>query len=445
MGGSRPGGILVVVAVIVAALVPLLGSNAGASTEPAHWHQAPIASWRVGGTAYATLVVGGTVYVGGDFSTVRSPDGATAVTRNNLAAFDVATGALLPAFQANTNGIVRALETDGTNLFVGGSFTAIRGVSRGRLAAVDLTTGAVDLARRADTNSNVYTLAVGGSRLYVGGSYSAISGTARSRLAAVEAATFALTPYAPQPNGTVLSLAASPTGDRIYAGGSFSAVGGSPFTWLVKTDAAGAPIPTAWEQLQGAPLDLEVNDDGTRLAAAQSGGGNQGTWYNAATGARLWRQRCDGDAQAVHIVDGTMTTGFHEACDGDATLRLAANDTLDGGRDTSFRPTFDRFWGVFSIDGDADHLVIAGDFTSISGVPVQGFAIFSRRYIPPPPVALSGAATWRYLVTPTTPDAAWTQPGYGDATWPSARPNWVTATATRPPRSDSGPTPAPST
>ncbi len=406
-------------AIVVALLVPLLTSDAGASDEPARWQQAPIASWRIEGTGHATVVVGDTVYVGGDFSTVRSPDGATAVTRNNLAAFDLNTGALKPAFQANTNGIVRSLVASGGHLFVGGSFTSIRGLARGRLAAVDLTTGAVSTALVADTNSNVYSLALGGGRLYVGGSYSSIRGASRGRLAALDATTWALTPYAPNMNGTVLSVAASSSGDRVYAGGSFSTVGGVANQWLVKTDAAGTRIATPWDQLQGPPLDLEVNDDGTRLAVAQAGAGNQGTWYNAATGARLWRQRCDGDAQAVHIVDGTMLTGFHESCDGDVTQRLPANNTVDGGRDLSFRPSFDRYWGVYAIAGDANRLVIAGDFTTISGVRAQGFAIFGRRYVAPAPVALSGAATWRYLVTPTAPAAGWNQPGFGDGAWPT--------------------------
>ncbi|MCU1372240.1 MAG: metallophosphoesterase, partial [Ilumatobacteraceae bacterium] len=410
---------MVVVAIIVAVLVPLLSADAGASDEPAHWQPVPISSWRVDGTGLTTLVVGGTVYVGGDFTTVRSPDGATVVPRRNLAAFDLATGALVPGFQADTNGVVRTLVASGSTLYVGGSYTSIRGVARGRLAAVDLTTGAVSPTFAADTNSNVYSLALGPGRLYVGGSFTAIRGAARSRLAALELDTGALAPYAPEPDGTVLSLAVSPTGGEVYAGGSFATVGGASSPWLVKTDPAGTRIPVSWDQLQGPPLDLEVNTSGTRLAAAQAGSGNQGTWYNTASGARAWRQRCDGDAQAVHIVDGTMLTGFHEACDGDVTQRLTANDTVDGGRDPAFKPTFDQFWGIFAIDGDANRLVVAGDFTSISGVPVRGFAIFDRRVVPPPPVALSGAATWKYLVSSAAPAPGWAQPGYADESWPA--------------------------
>lgn len=410
-----------VVAIILAVLVPLLGDDAGASEEPAHWQAAPIASWRVDGIGNTTLVVGDTLYVGGAFTTVSSPDGTAVVARRNLAAFDLATGALKPQFRSDTNGVVRTLVTSGGLLYVGGSYTTIGGVSRGRLAAVDLVTGAVSGAFVADANSNVYSLATGPDRLYVGGSFSEIRGVARSRLAALDLGTGAVTAYAPEPNGTVLALATSPDGQAVYVGGSFSTVRGSAIPWLVRTDAGGLPVPVPWEQLQGPPLDLEVNADGSRLAAAQAGSGNQGTWYNTSSGARSWRQRCDGDAQAVHIVDGTMLTGFHESCDGDATQRLTANDTLDGSRDGAFRPAFDRFWGVYAIDGDADHLVIAGDFTSISGVGVRGFAIFDRRIVPPAPVSLPGAATWRYLVTPTVPGENWNQPGFDDSAWPAGR------------------------
>ena len=204
-------------------------------------------------------------------------------------------------------------------------------------------------------------------------------------MAAVTLAGGALTPYAPVVNNSVASLAADPAGSAVYIGGPFTTVNGFPSPWLVRTDAAGRVRTTTWASLQGMVLSLELNDDGTRLALAQGGVGNQGSWYNTSTGARLWGQRCDGDGQAVHIVDGTVFSGFHEACAGDGTQRLTANRASNGVRDTSFRPTFDRFWGVRSMDGDASHLVVAGDFTSISGVPAQGFVIFPGYGVPVPP------------------------------------------------------------
>src|SRR5829696_8253851 len=143
-------------AIVVALLAPFTSGSAAAATVS--FPNAPLASWRTDGVGYATLVVGNTAYVGGSFSTVRSPNGATVAARANLAAFDLSTGALLTAFQANTNGPVRALADDGVRLYVGGSYTTINGVSRGRLAAVDPVTGTVNPTWTASTNSNVYDL-----------------------------------------------------------------------------------------------------------------------------------------------------------------------------------------------------------------------------------------------------------------------------------------------
>jgi len=185
------------VVAVLAAMVPLAAHPAGAAgTGPAHFENTPLASWRVDGVGQTTLVVGGTVYVGGQFGTARSPSGGTSAARANLAAFDVSTGALLASFTANTNGIVRSLAAAGGKLYVGGSFTSVNGVAKGRLAAVDLVTGAVDRSWTADANSNVYAVAVSGTQLYAGGSFSSVNGTNRSRLAAVTLASGAVTPYA---------------------------------------------------------------------------------------------------------------------------------------------------------------------------------------------------------------------------------------------------------
>jgi hypothetical protein len=361
--------------VVTMLLAPFASGTAAAAT--ASFSNTPLRSWRADGVGYAALVVGDTVYVGGSFSTVTSPDGATVVNRANLAAFDVRTGALITGFQANTNGPVRALAYDGVRLYVGGSYTTINGVSRNRLAAVDPVTGTVNPTWVANANSNVYDLAVAVGKLYVAGSFSTLKGSSRSRLAAVDLATSALDPFAPQVDNTVVALAVSADGNRMYiGGGSYTTVNGTPTKWLTKLDGVGNVIPISWASLDGQALDLRLTADGSRLAAAIGGAGNQGAWYDTATGTRYWRQRCDGDAQAVHVISESMFTGFHEACEGDTAIRLTSNATTNGARDTAFRPSFDLFWGVRGIGGDSSVLVVAGEFTNVSGVPVQGFAIF---------------------------------------------------------------------
>ena len=405
---------------VVPALVGMLSlfGPGVAKAAPVRFPNAPLASWRADGVGFSALVVGDTAYVGGTFSTVRSPSGSTVVSRGNLAAFDVRTGALITSFQANANDTVRALAYDGSRLYLGGSFTTVNGVTRQRVAAVDPVTGAVSPTWVANANSNVSSLDVAAGRLYVAGNFTTIKGVARSRLAALDLADGAVTPFAPQANDRIGALAVSSDGNRVYVGGSYTQINGTSTTWLTRLDGAGNVIPTTWASLDGEALDLDLSDDGTRLAVGTTG--NQGAWYNPATGARLWRQRCDGDIQAVFIIEDSMFSGFHDGCEGDTSIRLTSNATLGGARDEDFRPSFDRFWGVRAIAGSSSVLLIAGDFTRISGVAAQGFALFSALPPPPPPpVELAPTATWRYLDDGSTPASSWTGGGFDDSAWAS--------------------------
>jgi len=57
----------------------------------------PIPTYQANGRVYTITVANGTVYIGGAFTSVR-PAGSSgsSTTRNHAAAFDEATGALLP-------------------------------------------------------------------------------------------------------------------------------------------------------------------------------------------------------------------------------------------------------------------------------------------------------------------------------------------------------------
>ena len=94
--------------------------------------------WSVAtdGADYAITQVGSTVYLGGSFFHVDL------VPRDNLAAFDAATGALLP-WAPGPNKLVADLETDGSVIYAGGYFTDIGGQARTGAAALDAGTGAV--------------------------------------------------------------------------------------------------------------------------------------------------------------------------------------------------------------------------------------------------------------------------------------------------------------
>ncbi len=379
--GRRRGGF---VACFVALTLLLAGVAPSADAATILYQTAPVAGYQTNGTVRAVLIVGDTVYVGGSFTQVRGSGGTPVVNRTNLAAFDRTTGALRTAFSADTNNVVRALASDGTALFVGGSFTTIKGVSRARTARVDLTTGNV-ATWTGNTTSHVYALALSGSQLYVGGAFGTAGGQPRGRIAAFDKDTGALsTTFNPNADATVHALAVSPDGQTVYAGGNFLNIGGGARSYLAALTTAGVLRPIAFQYLQYSVIDLDVSPDGTRVFAAQAGYGNQATSYNATTGTRQWFQQAEGDVQAVRYAGGAVYFSFHEGFAGDFTVRMLAADAQTGALEPAFRPVVNSFYGVWDIHSTYDTLVAGGEFTQFGGRNQQGFAILPTLFGPDP-------------------------------------------------------------
>lgn len=395
--------------------------RAGAVGET-RYSSIPLASWRVNGVGRAILKVGNTVYVGGSFSQARSPDGSQTVPRRNLAAFDATTGTLIPSFRADTDNAVYDIQTDGNSLFIAGVFTSAGGVSRARIAALDPSTGAVRPGFRADTNGNVYTMSLANGKLYVAGAFTTIGGTARTRVAALSPTTGAVDPtFRPTVDGTALAVAATPDGSTVYIGGPYATVNGQADTDISTLDGrTGATTGPELQNVTGYVDDLEVTPDGQYLMAGHSGVpgvGNRSAVYSTATGSRRWRQTVDGDVQGVALVDGRVFAGFHDGANGDGAARLAGYDLSTGAQDTTFRPSFDRFMGTWAVDGDSSAVVIAGNFSTISGVPVEGFAIFPAATPTAFAAAVWGWESWRYLDDGSNQGTAWRQTGFADGAW----------------------------
>ena len=91
------------------------------------------------GAVHKFLQVGGTMYAGGSFTSVTAASGTSpsgTFTRNRLLAFNPTTGSI-STFAPSFNGEVWALATDGTSLYVGGSFSTVNGVARRGLAKLE--------------------------------------------------------------------------------------------------------------------------------------------------------------------------------------------------------------------------------------------------------------------------------------------------------------------
>ncbi len=219
------------------------------------------------------LKVGNVVYVGGTFTRATSFDGTQSQLRSNLAAFDATTGALIPTFRADTNGAVYNIQTDGTSLYIAGTFTTVGGVARSRLAAIDPTTGALRTDFRADANSTVYHLALAGNTMYVAGSFTTIGGVSRTRVAAVSTASGAVDPtFNPVVDNTVLAVAVKADRSKVYIGGPYATVNGVADTDISTLDGrTGATVGPELTGVTGYIDDLEISPDGVYLLAAHSG------------------------------------------------------------------------------------------------------------------------------------------------------------------------------
>jgi hypothetical protein len=185
------------------------------------------------GAVYKFVQVGGTMYAGGSFSSVSTPNGVSpggTFARSNIVAFNASTGVVSTSFAPSVNGEVWGLASDGTSLWIGGTFTSVNGVARRGLAKLNPTTGAVDTAFNANFASGKVTeLALVGGRLLA-------AGTFPGRLRALNPATGANTGYIGLSiTGTVADnagptevyrFAVNPAGTRLVAVGNFTAVGG---------------------------------------------------------------------------------------------------------------------------------------------------------------------------------------------------------------------------
>lgn len=202
----------------------------------------------------ATLITAGSsLYVGGSFTSYRGISNSA----NHLAKLDLTTGAIDTTFSpigttANGfNGNVNSMVTSSTNLYVGGGFSAYKGVANSAiyLAKLDLTTGDIDTTFSpvgvATNGFNgggfglVFTLATANTSLYVGGFFSDYRGVATSanNLAKLDLTTGTIdttfSPVGASSNGfpygsLVMNLRIA--NSSLYAGGSFNSYRGVSYS-----------------------------------------------------------------------------------------------------------------------------------------------------------------------------------------------------------------------
>ncbi|MDJ0337979.1 PKD domain-containing protein [Cryobacterium sp. PH31-O1] len=411
---------------------------------------------QINGVVWSQVIVGNTVYAGGEFTKARpagSAVGVNEVVRNNMLAYNLTTGVLVASFNPDLNGAVRSLaaSADGTRLYAGGFFTTVGGVARYRLAAFDIASGALVPSWAPTVNASVKTLATFGDTVYVGGVFTSASGVARNQIAAFATSNGALRDWTGTPaGGSVNTMAISPDGTKVLIGGSFTSYNGgnTPGYGMAATNSVtGASLPWAVNTLirnagvNGAITSLTSSADGAFGTGYDYGSGAnfEGTFrVSWSDGSLIWMEDCHGDTySAVPFGDVVYTTGHTHYCGNmggpvetaprsyhrTLTFSMAATGTLTPnavGSYVSFTgqpsPSILTFYpeinsgtftgqgqGPWTITGNEQYLLYGGEFTNVNNKGQQGLARFASTAIAPnkegPRVANASFAASAFIPT----------------------------------------------
>jgi hypothetical protein len=362
----------------------LLAVGVGAVPAWAEYEASPSSSWvPANGRVYAMAVHGDRVYLGGTFTSMRNPATGVTVARQRLAAVDATTGALITGWNPGANNTVRSLTTDGAGtVYVGGDFTSIASGAAQRLAALTPAGGRVP-GWSANVNNTVRDLVVHGGGLFASGAFTTVNGAQRIGVARLQLANGALVTgwNARVTQGRVWAIAPSNDGSTLLLGGSFQALSGQSRVYLGSVSLATGTV-TAWTPPRVCDscilLDLTTADTSVYAAVGGPGGGRAASW-EAGSGDRNWIVRGDGDVQAVDVIDNVLYAGGHfgPGFAGQVRHQLAALNASNGALLTYRIPfTGSDAPGIWAISAEAEALRIAGGFTGVQGSTAARYARF---------------------------------------------------------------------
>jgi hypothetical protein len=359
---------------------------------------APLATWQTDGIVWSVEYARGVVYVGGTFDSVRPPGakpGERAVARKNFAAFDAATGKLLPCTHSFTGGMgtVRALKAspDGKVLYVGGSFGRVD--RTGVASAVALDTAGCSLRKdfRPAVGAMVRTIETTGKTVYLGGEFTVVDGRSRNRIAAFSRSG-SLLPFSADVDEPVRAIMAVPDHGQVLVGGAFHNVNGRPEQALVSLNpTTGATVRSFpdWLPERSSVTSLARNGDHFYLGAEGMGTGifDGRIAGRLSDGAMVWKDTCLGATQDVVVHNGVLYSASHAHFCGltpggfpDGPRRHFLAQSVGDKRILHWFPDTDD--GIGEGDGPrtlvmaGDILWAGGEFTLVNGKPQQGLTRF---------------------------------------------------------------------
>jgi hypothetical protein len=192
--------------------------------------------WVTPGSVSAVVRSGNTLYIAGALGEIGPASGGGVPV-------SVAGGTPITPFPKVT-GYVSSIVPDGEGgWYIAGDFTAVGGAPRNSLAHI-LADGSLAPWAPRVSDHHIHPIAVEHGIVYMGGLFDSLGGQPRHRLGAVDATTGEVTPWDPNPSGSVLSYVGGPDvlalvvrGDTIFVGGNFTQIGGQPRGGLAAVDA----------------------------------------------------------------------------------------------------------------------------------------------------------------------------------------------------------------
>jgi PKD repeat protein len=403
-------------------------------TDPATVSTDALPTPQINGVVWDQKIVGNTVYVAGNFTSARpagSAPGVNETPRSYLLSYTLSTGALLP-WAPTVNAQVRqlAVSPDGSRLYAVGDFTTVNGVSKSRVAAFNTATGALNTAFVPTANNQVYTVAATATTVYLGGTFSSVKGVTRIGAAAVSAVDGTPTAWAPVlTDGRPYAMVVSPDLSKVVIGGAFVAINGSasPGYGLGAVDATtGASLPWAVNSLvrdgglNSAIFSLTSDADsvyGTGYVFG-AGGNLEGSFRASWAGGELnWVEDCHGDEYSVAVTGSTVYIAghphycgnvggfpqtdpwtFHRAlafskqttgtltADPNGYYNFAGTPSptqLNWFPDINLGTFTGQYQGPWSVAASTDYVVYGGEFTQVNGKAQQGLVRFASRAIAP--------------------------------------------------------------
>ncbi|NVO02865.1 MAG: hypothetical protein HXX09_09225 [Bacteroidetes bacterium] len=203
----------------------------------------------------------------------------------------------------SVNGPVYAIAVNGSDVFVGGTFTMAGTITTSFISKWDtLQKKWFSLSSGVNDGSNVKAIAVDGQYVYIGGAFSKIGGVTATNIARWDTVSKTFSTLGTGVNGPVSSIAVN--GGIIYVGGSFVTAGGITVNNVAKYDTTTTNWTSLGGGINGSVSSLAFRGNGLYvggyfITAGDVAANNVGRWYgNSWTGL--------GNASANGVTGGTV-------------------------------------------------------------------------------------------------------------------------------------------